>query len=80
MTTNQVALRFDEDVTVNVIPLSVHSGDSSYEADEIDFQEHGVLLRYTQSTGVAPDPVVTTECTIFVPWSNVKQIRTSRTI
>lgn len=57
--------------------VSTVSSETSVEVDAVEFQATGVMATWTTTAGTAPDPVITTRFTQFVPWSNIRAIRQS---
>lgn len=80
MTTNLTQVAFHDGVPVLIDYVNSINGFSGREANEIEFRDAGAVIRYTTTAGVAPDPVITTEYTEFIPWSNVKDVRQSRVL
>lgn len=85
MATNQQDISFAEDQTLVVYLRSPVAGTSTYDAKSLDIQDKGIMVRYTttlmsEAPVSAPDPVITTQYTVFVPWENVAGIRENHTI
>ncbi len=70
-------IALDEGQVAFVEIISSVQSQSTFEVSELEMGEAGVTFAYQRTTGVAPDPVVTTRYVLFVPWSNVRAIHQS---
>jgi hypothetical protein len=68
MTTNFNDVAFKESVTAVVYVINEVIGQSNVEADELQMVDNGVMIKRTQSGTVF---------TLFIPYTNIKEIRQS---